>query len=999
MTRIWCARESFRNRTRSLLLSASALAFLSAEAAFAQSGSTSTESITQTPPAASAQPVAGNVMTAQNAPSAPEEVVVTGSLLGSAEFATPTPVTGLGPKEIQADAPGSVFDVIKNIPALAGTTGPTSNSSGAQSASKSNLNLYDLGSTRTLVLIDGQRHVPDGQTNVFDTNLIPISLVQRIDVVTGGASATYGSDAVAGVVNFILEKNFEGFKGDIHYGISQFGDNGEFEPSFAYGTSLFGGHGHFEVGADITIGQGTGNFFTRSWGRLEPGVFTTPSNRPAGMPSQIAGNNISTSAYNASGLIVSGPLKGIAFGDNGTTSQFQYGTIVGSTEMQGGNDYGSVLDPDEALVAAYDRGAALARFEYDFDGNFLRDVYLSVNYGHLNTFGDSFGAQVPNFNQYPVLITNPFLPANIVAAMQADHITSFNYSATRDYDLGSISSRNRTDTVQGNFGIHGGINNSWFGEWDWKANLGIGEAAFVPDIHNTPVAADFFESAYVVPGPNGVPVCGPVATNPYFNAQNPLQKALLLATLQPGCIPYNIFGTNKVENQAAINWFNSASEEDNEFRQYTFTLDFTGTVFQLPAGEVPLAFGYDFRRDAIHTVNCAECMLDALMNQNYSTFAGRINVNEGYAETEIPLLRDFGMGDISLARALAINAAVRNTDYSTSGDVTTWKYGFTWDVNDSFRLRGTRSSDIRAPNLNELYNPGSQGNANVVNQVTGTSGYIKTNTVGNPNLRPEEGNTWTGGVVFEPAFDLLSSFRASVDYYQINVTKIIATLPVQTVLNDYFLNGPNSIYAQFVTPSSATSVGVSNVNSPELNLNSERTSGINFELDYDFPFIPDFLGSFKMRTLGTYMMRFDTATLNGTIGSVGTSSTPRFKGETQFSYVFDQVEANFLVTFQSATKYNDLLVGLDGLTPGTAQYNTVAALPNSINKNIWPNAVYLNINLAYDLYAREDNRKVQLYLDINNVLNAQPPVIADQISGSPWDLVGRDFKMGIRFAY
>lgn len=992
MSPVLLRSRAFTVWTNRLLLGVSAFALFGADAVLAQNEPTS--------PDGSSAMTASQPVVAQNAiVAAPEQVVVTGSLLGNAEFAAPTPVTGLGLQEIHADAPGSVFDVIKNIPALAGTTGPTSNSSGAQSASKSNLNLYDLGSTRTLVLIDGERHVPDGQTNVFDTNLIPISLIQRIDIVTGGASATYGSDAVAGVVNFILDKNFEGFKGDIHYGISQYGDNGEFEPSFAFGTSLFHGHGHFEIGADVTIGQGTGNFFTRAWGRLEPGVFTTPSNRPVGMPSQIAGTNISTSAYNASGLIVSGPLQGIAFGDNGSTYNFQYGTIVGSTEMQGGNDYGSVLNPDEALVAAYDRGAALARFEYDFDDKFLQSAYLSVNYGHLNTFGDSFGAQVPNFNKYPVLITNPFLPANVVAAMQANKITSFAYSATRDYDLGSISSRNKTNTVQGNFGIDGAIDTPWIGEWAWKANVGIGEASFVPDIHNTPVAADFFESAYVVQGSNGVPVCGPVATNPYFNAQNPIQKALLLATLQPGCVPYNIFGTNKAQNQAAINWFNSASEEDNEFRQYTFTLDFTGTVFTLPAGDIPLAFGYDFRRDAINTVNCAECMLDALMNQNYSTFKGKINVHEGYAESELPLLRDYSINGITVAKALALNGAVRNTDYSTSGDVTTWKYGFTWDVNDSFRLRGTRSSDIRAPNLNELYNPGSQGNANVVNQVTGTSGYIKTNTVGNPALRPEEGNTWTSGVVFEPDFDWLTGFRASVDYYQINVTKVITTLPVQTVLNDYFINGPNSIYAQFVTPSTATSVGVSNVNSPELNLNSLSTSGINYEVDYDFPFLPDYLGSFKIRTLGTYMMKFSTSTLTGINGTVGTASTPRFKGEALFSYMLDRVEANFLVTFQSATKYSNILVGLDGLTPGSTAYNTVAALPNSINKNIWPNAVYLNVNLAYDLYQKDDNRRIQLYLDINNALNATPPVIADQISGSPWDLVGRDFKLGVRFAY
>ena len=582
--------------------------------------------------------------------------------------------------------------------------------------------------------------------------------------------------------------------------------------------------------------------------------------------------------------------------------------------------------------------------------------------------------------------------------MQADHITSFAYSATRDYDLGSISSRNRTDSYQGNIGINGMISNTLFGDWNWKANAGIGAASFVPDIHNTPVAADFFESAYVVPGPNGVPVCGPAATNPYFNAQNPLQKALLLATLQPNCVPYNIFGTNKQQNQAAINYFNSASEEDNEFRQYTFNLDFTGAPLTLPAGDVALAFGYDWRRDSINTVNGTECMLNALMNQNYSTFSGKISVNEFYAETEIPVLKDIEIGGLSVAKAFALNAAARNTNYSTSGDVTTWKYGFTWDINESLRLRGTRSSDIRAPNLNELFNPGSEGNANVVNQSNGTSGYIKTHTIGNPNLNPEDGNTWTGGVVFQPTWDWLTGLSASIDYYHINVTNLIATLPTQTVLNDYFAN-PNSIYAQYVVPSASSTVGVSAVNSPELNLNSELTSGYNFELDYDFPFIPDDLGSFKMRALGNYVKEFSTATLTSSVGSVGTAPVPRMTWSFLLTYVLDRFETELLVRYTSPTKYNAMMVGLDGLIPGTAQYNAVAALPNSINQNIWPAAVYLNVNFIYDLYDRDDSKKVQVYLDINNVLNSQPPIIANQLSNGPWDLVGRDFKVGLRFAY
>src|ERR1051325_6066794 len=142
---------------------------------------------------------------------AAETVTVTGSLIYNPSFAAPTPVTAIDSGQIQDRAAGSVFEVIKDIPVFNATSGPSANSTGAQNASKANLNLRNLGSTRTLVLINGQRHVPDAPTNVFDTNLIPSTLIRRIDIVTGGASATYGSDAVAGVVNFVLDNHFEGF--------------------------------------------------------------------------------------------------------------------------------------------------------------------------------------------------------------------------------------------------------------------------------------------------------------------------------------------------------------------------------------------------------------------------------------------------------------------------------------------------------------------------------------------------------------------------------------------------------------------------------------------------------------------------------------------------------------------------------------------------------------------------------------------------------------------
>src|SRR3954468_20131967 len=184
----------------------------------------------------------------------PEQVVVTGSLLGAGTgFAAPTPVTVLGEVQIEQRAAGSVFEIIRDIPSFRGTSGPSANSTGAQNASKANLDLRGLGSVRTLVLINGRRHVPDGNTGVFDTNLIPTSLIERVDIVTGGASAAYGSDAVAGVVNFVMKNRFEGFTADFHYGVSQRGDNIEYNPSLAYGTSFAGGRGHFIVGGDVTI--------------------------------------------------------------------------------------------------------------------------------------------------------------------------------------------------------------------------------------------------------------------------------------------------------------------------------------------------------------------------------------------------------------------------------------------------------------------------------------------------------------------------------------------------------------------------------------------------------------------------------------------------------------------------------------------------------------------------------------------------------------------------
>jgi iron complex outermembrane receptor protein len=925
------------------------------------------------PPPAAAQP-------------ALQEVVVTGTRLTAGNFTTPTPVTSIGAPQIQTLAQGSVYDVLKYIPELAATTGPSQASTGAQNASKSNPNLLNLGANRTLVLINGQRHVADGQSNVFDTNLLPVNLIDHIDVVTGGASAAYGSDAVAGVVNFVMKKRMDGFTGDIHVGMSQRGDDYELYPSFAYGRSFLNDRLHFIIGGDYTHDNGTHPALSaRSWGALEPGEFSiatssisTAQRVAMGLPANIISNHVETSGYNSNGLITGGPLKGIAFGPGGSTSNFNYGTINGGTEMIGGGDYGSVLNPDEDLQAAFDRAAAMSRIEYDINDTTI--AYGQVQYGVLHTFGDSFGARVPNFNAYPVQINNPYLPASVVTAMRAANVTSFPYSATRDDDLSSIASRNRTETLQGNFGISGQV---WDG-WKWNIDGGVGKATFAPDIHNTPITADFYESAYVVPGPNGTPVCGPVATNPYFNSQPAIVKAQLQAQVTPGCVPYNIFGANKAQNQAALAYFNNASQEDNEFRQYTAQADLAGTPFVLPAGPVSLATGVEWRKDTLSAVNCAECMLGALMNQNYSNFSGAISVVEGYAEVGVPLLKDY-----TLIKALDFNGAVRETDYSTSGAVTTWKVGGTWDLNDMIRLRLTRSQDIRAPNVNELFNPGSTGNPVITNPANNQSGYIKSNTIGNPNLVPEVAQTWTAGVIFKPTWSWASGFRASFDTYSIVVRNVISTLAIQNLINSAFAG--NTSLQKYITYDNSA-LGIAAVNIPELNLNSLKTDGFNVEIDYNIPINEINLpGHLTTRLLANYTGNNKTLSSAGNLNAVDGATAPRFFMTDALTYTLERFSINLISRYTSPIKYNTNLIG-----PDDPAYTL--ANPNSINRNLWPVPMYFDSQIGYDVL-KGDGKLLHFYFNINNIFDKQPPIVALPLSGGPYDLIGRAFKLGVRFNY
>ena len=961
-----------RSLAAALLFGASGMVLLSAEGAWAQTAAPGAP----LPETAAAQPDANAV----------EAVVVTGSRLQTG-FQAPTPVTVVGQAQMEQRAPADVYDIVRDLPSFRPSAGPSNSSYGIQGASQANLDLRGLGSARTLVLIDGKRHVPTDDSSNFDTNMIPSSMIDRTEVVTGGASAAYGSDAVAGVVNFIINTKLNGVKADLNYGESQHSDNQTTQISAAAGFAFMGGRGHFELGGDKTVDKGTDDFWkARDWGALEPGVVSMPTTRAAGLPANIVSNYAELDQFTAGGLIASGPLKGTAFGPNGQVYNFQYTSTVGTQSQiagPGSPNFGNIYYQNTALVPAFDRAAAMANLDFDI----TPDVSFQsrLGYGSLHSHATTIDFPFPAL--FPVLQTNPFLPASVKAAMIANNLTSVTV-ARNGTDVGALTSGNRTETWQWDNTLKGKV----FGDWKWDLDYSHGHTTYSAALFNTPRTADLYESAYVVTGPNGTPVCGDPNTNPYFNAQPAATKALLLANLSPGCVPYNIFGPGD-PNAPAIKYFNGTSAKSDSIKQDELAANLAGNAFNLPAGPVSVAAGLEYRKLSIVQVGCPDCQRGALTNQNYGTYSPTVSVKEAYGELGVPLLKDQ-----PFAKSLDLNGAMRRTDYSSSGVVTTWKVGFTYEPDDLFRFRGTQSHDIRAANPNELYYPGSAGGAggaNLTNKLTGVTAFTKTNTIGNSLLSPEIGDTTTAGVVFQPTWAWASGFRASVDYFHILIHNQIGTVAAQDVL-DRLLIGKDQYYAQFVTLSSAALNGVLIVNATGLNINVQKEIGYDFEVDYRLPIEKVGLpGKFDIRSLATHVKTIRL--IQGTTDTNNLGVTlPEWSANTNFTYTLDRFSANLGMRTQSNIKYSATLVG-----PDDPAYNPAAS--NSISQNWWHVPTYWNLYLGYDII-EGSGKRMQIYGNINNLMNTSPPPIAITLNtvgsgGNPYDLIGRSFKVGIRLQY
>jgi len=1007
-------------KLRSIALASVAIGALTSAPAFAQSAPA------ETLPASAADAPAANA--------ADTEIIVTGSRVARQGFDAPTPTLVLSAESLQQRGSSNVGDFLNEVPAFrpsqsAQTNTQTSTATGAVYA-----DLRSLGNIRTLVLVDGRRHVPSAATGEVDLNLIPTILVNRIETVTGGASAAYGSDAVSGVVNIILDKKLEGFKGDVSGALSQYGDDFERKFSLGFGTSFQEGRGHIVIGGDYVKSDGVTSFGSRPWGPFVDESVSFPTNRPAGTPSRIFARHTSYTNSTQGGVIngscntvgctpsdtatapLIAALRGIQFLPGGTPAPFNYGNdpgVVLGTRPPTGTAYdgtapdGSPTRLGHTLVLPVTRYVAMAHLDYDVSDNI--SAFIEGSYARSGSRFGGPGTRDTNTSTIVITRQNPYLPTSIRNTMVTNGVQAISLGRhSIDYGQSFPDNKNTTERIVG------GLNGKLFAGWSWDAYYEYGRNRYDSNVTPTRIDANF---KFAVDA---------VAVNPTTNAiwdytqgAAPANYTLTCRALVPGsstynptaaagCVPINLFGQGS-PSAAAVAYSYGTVLQTITTTQQVAAFNLRGNLFDTWAGPVAAAVGGEWRKDRAVSVVDSLSARRAFNFGNPQPFAGSFNVKEGYAEVDIPLAKDW-----AFAKSLNLNGAFRYTDYSFSGVVKTWKVGSTYEPIDGVKFRGVISRDIRAPNASELFT-NLQNNSTFRNPFNGVTAAYTAFTIPSSTLRPERATTKTGGLVLSPR--MIPGFNASVDYYKIKLKDAISSIPGQSVLDLCFASitasNPNgNSFCQFVNRTGTT---LNSVSIPTLNLASIRTNGVDFDVSYRHRLGS---GSMTARFFGTYVAHlitddglgtprtYNAAGILQTKGSVidragqvggfttgtntGSTSVPHWQLNGSLTYATDLFSTTFQGRYLQGGKVDKSLVD-----PSEADYN--AASPISVQGNDVSARFYLNWSGSLNI-VNKGKDKLQLYMVINNLTNVAPPFPNTQVSGF-YDRIGRYYRVGVRFAY
>lgn len=883
------------------------------------------------------------------------DVVVTATRVKRRGFTAPTPTTTFSPADLSNTATSDIADALNEMPALRPSNTPQTSVHNTTLIGGNYLDLRGMGAANTLVLVNGERFVPTTSSGLIDTNVIPKALVDHVDVVTGGASADWGSDAVAGVVNIVLKDHLEGFSGEFQGTESTYGDDGGYFGSLAFGTGFADGRGHLSIAGEFSGSQGAGPLDGRSWASQGYGLIGNTAYKPGnGQPVNLIASDVHAVNATTGGVIVSpGPLANIQFGPGGVPQPFVLGANAGSSYMIGGSgaNYSALASLDPPLY----RQNVFLKTSYDITPN-LR-AFVDVSFANAESDFDLHPTDY--LGSITINSGNAFLPSSLQSIMTADDIASFKMGRI-NADLPPLQPDSDTHTTR----IVAGFNGNFADTWTWSAHYEYGQTRYSAAVFDNIINSNFSNALDAVAGPSGQIVCKSTLTHP-----------------DNGCAPLNLFGVAS-PSAAAINYIEGTESELVHLSENDAAADIQGEPFSLWAGPVSVAAGVEYRRETLEQSVDAISNAGGFVEGNPKPINGAYDVKEGFLETVVPLLRD-----LPLVKSLELNAAGRVTDYSNNGTVATWKLGATWSLDPQLRLRVTRSEDIRAPDLSELYTQYLLTFGTVIDPASGKQVQIREPSQGNPDLKPEIANTTTAGVIYQPSW--LKGFNLSVDVFDIDVNGIVGTLSAQQIVNDCALGSQDQ--CALITRDSGV---ITSVLRAQQNISELKTSGADFEADYPLR-LPDALGplqgSLDLRLLGTYTGELTTIAQGVSIdqaGAVGSGilGLPHWRWTASGTYVHGP--------FQLFVQW--LYIG------GGNVDNTLGAngyYPNHVSdQSLW------NTTATYQLVNR-DEHNLEVYFSVHNLLNAAPPIDPSsfifqyQTNPSLYDVIGRTFTAGVRFHY
>jgi iron complex outermembrane receptor protein len=957
------------------------------------------------PSAASAQDAAPADEEADEAGEEGQTIVVTGSRIASG-FDAPTPVTIIGAERLEERGSTNIGEALNELPAFRGTESPASSGLGGAAGGYIGgriLDLRGLGAVRTLTLLDGRRFIPSTTQATVDTNMIPSILLSRVEVVTGGASAVYGSDAVSGVVNLILDKRLEGVRANAQYGESEYGDNATTQFGVAGGWAL-GDNLHFVVGGEYERNTGIDGCSDRDWcafglinlGR-NPGVTSIPANNllPGVYPWTADYEGVTTppaSAYVGRLAPVFRPIDGITFTRNGTPRRYQLGSIANNLFSAGGESDGPGENVyfDFPIVSPTERVAATGHLTWDATPALTLE--LGFNYGH----GEGEHRSVAYRNTaLTIQASNPFIPRSadptldIPTILAASGATSFTLGKGFD-DVGPGQVHVTNDVYRVVAAAEYDIGNSWKAD----AYYQYGRNDFRRDLSHGTITARILRAIDAVALPSGAVVC---RVNSDASTTND----------DPACVPLNPFGyAQGATFAAAADYVTENGFQENRTTEHVVAANVTGTVFELPAGPLGVAIGAEYRTDSIVGAVDPFSAARAFFNTGGSVISGKIEVIEGYAEAEVPILVDMAFAD-----ELSVSGAIRRTHYSRSSaltpsstvNATTWKVGAVWAPIDAVRFRATRSRDIRAPNIAELFGPLTPGSGIVSDPGPpgtppggGPGNSVVPLTLGsNPNLVPERADTLTLGVVLQPEGGFLGRFRASADYFDIQIEDAISTLGQQNIVTRCYQGDPQS--CSLVTRNSAGII--TNVVDTFQNVNQLIARGVDLEVSYRQPIGET--SALGLRVLSTHYNDLITVDAVGPTERAGQTGLrggtppgiPDWTVDATASLELgDSFEFNTHVRWINSGFYNAAFIGPE-------QEGYAIALPNSASSNAVPSRTYVDVLARYKTVLSGGESRAVFYAGIDNLFNTDPPrVPGANGSGNNvlFNPVGRTFKAGVR---